>query len=287
MVEKYTGKINDSVRYEYTYSYDSITDSYVLNNNPFRYRGYYYDVDLGLYYLNSRYYDSNIGRFISPDDVGYLGANGDINSYNLYAYCSNNPVMYVDPTGSFGVALTLLISTGIGLAFGFGFEVLKQAHNNGDWNWDTSTWNWWEIGKASFMGAATGFAYGLGGFAGGIVKGTFKTLTIAGKMLTVSQSVGLLLGTATITNFATGMVGYSMYTAGSKTEDFSIVKGVLEGISQTGKGVISFFTAGMYSGSGLWKIGAGTKNTFTSIAGRAAGRFVSNYIPNCIFDNLS
>ena len=67
--------------------------------NPFRYRGYYYDSDLTMYYLNSRYYDQVTGRFISADDVGYLGANGDLNSYNLYAYCSNNPVMYADHSG--------------------------------------------------------------------------------------------------------------------------------------------------------------------------------------------
>ena len=59
---------------------------------------YYYDADLGLYYLNSRYYDSAICRFISPDSIEYLGANGDLTSFNLYAYCSNNPVMYIDPS---------------------------------------------------------------------------------------------------------------------------------------------------------------------------------------------
>ena len=42
--------------------------------NPFRYRGYYYDTDLGLYYLNSRYYDSNTGRFISPDHWDVINA---------------------------------------------------------------------------------------------------------------------------------------------------------------------------------------------------------------------
>ncbi len=65
--------------------------------NPFRYRGYYYDYETGFYYLNSRYYDPQVGRFISPD--AYLNGNGDIIGYNMYAYCSNNPVMYVDPTG--------------------------------------------------------------------------------------------------------------------------------------------------------------------------------------------
>ena len=82
-------------------------------NNPFLYRGYYYDSDLDLYYLNSRYYDSAIGRFISPDDVSYLGANGDLNSYNLYAYCSNNSVNYKQRPVSFGGSVTSLsISVG-------------------------------------------------------------------------------------------------------------------------------------------------------------------------------
>ncbi len=72
----------------------------MIESNPFRYRGYYYDTETGYYYLNSRYYDPQVKRFISPDNVNYLGANGDLNSYNLYAYCSNNPVMYVDPMGN-------------------------------------------------------------------------------------------------------------------------------------------------------------------------------------------
>ncbi len=68
-------------------------------DNPFRYRGYYYDEESGLYYLNSRYYDPVTGRFINAD--GYLGANGDMLAYNLFAYCSNNPINYSDPTGTF------------------------------------------------------------------------------------------------------------------------------------------------------------------------------------------
>ena len=205
---------------------------------------------------------------------------------NLYAYCGNDPVNKYDPTGYFGIGLTLLIATGVGLAFGFGVEAAKQAYDGGDWNWDLSTWNWWEIGKASLIGAATGFAYGLGGVAGGIVKGSFQALTIAGKALTVSQSVGLLLGTAAVTNFAAGVAGYAMHTAGSETESFNIFKGISEGIGQTGKGVLSFFTAGMYVGSGVWKVGVDAKNTFSSIIGRAAGRFIANYVPNYMFENL-
>ena len=66
--------------------------------NPFRYRGYYYDVETGWYYLNARYYDPNVGRFLSPDVI--LGANGGLQGYNLFAYCNNNPVMFADPSGN-------------------------------------------------------------------------------------------------------------------------------------------------------------------------------------------
>ena len=71
--------------------------NHIANINPFRYRGYYYDTETGWYYLNARYYDPNVGRFLSPDTI--LGANGGLQGYNLFAYCNNNPVMFADPTG--------------------------------------------------------------------------------------------------------------------------------------------------------------------------------------------
>ena len=69
--------------------------------NPFRYRGYFYDADLGLYYLNSRYYDSNTGRFLNAD--GQL--NGGLLGYNQFAYCLNNPIIYADYFGDFTLTL--------------------------------------------------------------------------------------------------------------------------------------------------------------------------------------
>ncbi|MBQ9780599.1 MAG: RHS repeat-associated core domain-containing protein, partial [Clostridia bacterium] len=75
----------------------SLQRSIVRTRNPFRYRGYYYDTDTGLYYLQSRYYNPATGRFINAD--GYVNANGDLIGFNMYAYCSNNPVMLTDPFG--------------------------------------------------------------------------------------------------------------------------------------------------------------------------------------------
>ena len=79
--------------------------NHIANINPFRYRGYYYDTETGWYYLNTRYYDPNVGRFLSPDTI--LGANGGLLGYNLYAYCNNNPVMFSDPSGNSIVVSTI------------------------------------------------------------------------------------------------------------------------------------------------------------------------------------
>ena len=69
-------------------------------DNPFRYRGYYYDNESGFYYLQSRYYDPATGRFLNADDTAYIGASGTILGYSLFAYCENNPVSYMDSTGN-------------------------------------------------------------------------------------------------------------------------------------------------------------------------------------------
>ena len=67
--------------------------------NPFRCRGYYYDEETGFYYLNSRYYDPVVKRFINADTTEYLGVNGSILGYNLYLYCGNDPINRIDVTG--------------------------------------------------------------------------------------------------------------------------------------------------------------------------------------------
>lgn len=104
------GIIDSSRNRVVTYTYDSwgmlisTTGSMASSlgtANPLRYRGYYYDTETALYYLQSRYYDPQVGRFINADDAGLLGANGDIASINLFAYCGNNPVDRRDVSGEF------------------------------------------------------------------------------------------------------------------------------------------------------------------------------------------
>ena len=90
------------------YSYDawgnvlSITGSYANTlgvDNPIRYRSYYYDFETGFYYLNSRYYDPAVKRFINADG-SISGVGGDFLGYNQYAYCFNNPINLSDYTGN-------------------------------------------------------------------------------------------------------------------------------------------------------------------------------------------
>ena len=90
-----------------TYTYDawgkpvSVTDTTsnsVGTLNPFRYRGYYYDTETKLYYLQTRYYDPDTGRFVNADTYATTNTS-DALSTNMFAYCENNPVMGHDPSG--------------------------------------------------------------------------------------------------------------------------------------------------------------------------------------------
>ena len=100
-----TGKRIGSYTYDawgnFNYSFASgntaLETRIVFRLNPFRYRGYYYDVETGLYYLQSRYYNPEWGRFLNAD--GYVSTGTGMLGYNMFAYCNNNPVMFVDPSG--------------------------------------------------------------------------------------------------------------------------------------------------------------------------------------------
>ncbi|OPX41868.1 tRNA(Glu)-specific nuclease WapA precursor [Ruminiclostridium hungatei] len=91
-------------------------------DNPYRYAGYVYDSTTDLYYLNARMYDAKTARFLQEDT--YLGSAGDPLSLNLYTYCHNEPVMYVDPTGHADAKIT---------------ELAKAAGGEAKWNSQNSS----------------------------------------------------------------------------------------------------------------------------------------------------
>ncbi len=76
--------------------------------NPIRYRGYYYDSEIGMYYLQSRYYNPQVGRFINAD--GYVSTGQDVTGYNMFAYCGNNPVNRMDSYGEFWTSIKTLFN---------------------------------------------------------------------------------------------------------------------------------------------------------------------------------
>ena len=107
---------------------DEITDQNNIGNlNPFRYRGYYYDTETGLYFLQTRYYDLEVGRFLNRDSVQYADPE-TINGLNLYAYCLNNPIEYTDPYGTtewweWLIASVVVIGSAIAAPFTFGTSI--------------------------------------------------------------------------------------------------------------------------------------------------------------------
>ena len=120
------GLVNSSGTQVVTYTYDAwgnpLTTTGTMADtlgklNPFRYRGYVYDTETGLYYLGSRYYNPETGRFINADaPETLLKAYETALQYNLFAYCWNKPVSLCDPDGYWALALAgggYLASAGI------------------------------------------------------------------------------------------------------------------------------------------------------------------------------
>ncbi len=144
-------------------------------------------VEIGLYYLNSRYYNPQWRRFISPDDTGYIDPE-NINGLNLYAYCNNDPVNYSDPSGHFvlstflvGLGISALIGAAVGAISYVGSEMLSYSLT-GDFSW-----SW-----AGFIGSI------LGGAIGGALSAIpgINTLLVAGVTGFVSTAIGMGLENA-------------------------------------------------------------------------------------------
>ena len=98
------------------YEYDAwgavtLADSDIAKANPIRYRGYYYDSETGYYYLQSRYYDPSICRFINADipEIAQLSKDFSVGT-NLFAYCNNNPINYSDHNGSIALRTDVIIN---------------------------------------------------------------------------------------------------------------------------------------------------------------------------------
>ncbi len=179
--------------------------------NPFRYRSYYYDTETELYYLQTRYYDPELGRFISQDSIEYA-APETINGLNLYAYCGNNPVMNIDPTGTFFIGFLIALA-GIALAgvmSGVG-AVINADEDENKWGTFLGGFVNGVIGGVGIaIGVATGGIAGLaiavgmgivGGIAGDAISQYISYGNIDKSQLIYSGVVGGLVSLATYVGF--------------------------------------------------------------------------------------
>lgn len=136
--------------------------------NPFIYKGYYYDVETGLFMMGHRYYSPELCRFIQPDDIEYLDPSS-INGLNLYCYCHNNPIMYYDPSGHVAISVGLLIAGFvIGALVGTASSIVTQGLTEG---WDNI--NGWQVLLDGTIGGISGLLAfsGIGAFGSALISG--------------------------------------------------------------------------------------------------------------------
>ena len=119
----------------------------VAEANPLRYRGYYYDSETGFYYLQSRYYDPEIGRFINADSYASTDATGLL-STNMFAYCENDPVNRSDPSGEAFSLITIAVGATVGALVNAAGTALSNVADGKAWNDG--------IGLALLSGAVSG-----------------------------------------------------------------------------------------------------------------------------------
>jgi len=245
-----------------SYTNDGSNNKLIAELNPFRYRGYYYDIETGLYYLNSRYYDPEIGRFINADEISSLSVtNNAINGLNLYAYCLNNPVNERDDSGYFLLWL-FITAIVVGAIVSAGIEVVSQGLTNG---WDNI--NLGQVGWSALMG-------GIGGALTVSGLGVLG-MTIAGASLGLVSSVGsnIIAGN----NFAdwhtwanigisTGLGALFGFIGGKGATNYSVLDKGVKASSDFAKAALSYDKV-------LTKIASGS---YRNLAGAAGARSITS-----------
>ena len=255
------------------YEYNNLDEinAFIAIKNPFRYRSYYYDFETNLYYLNSRYYDPETGRFINADDITTLDVTKiTLNGLNLYAYCLNNPVNEIDEDGNMpkwlkwliggliiitAVALTVITAGGfagasaaiagaLGIgstvsgAAGFFAGVAVGAFVAGGIGMLSGGFSSLINGGSFWDGAADGFMWGTigGALSGGF--GTFfnKTGIIFGKSGKAVGSIPQIIGQSVISS---GVYIAQSFSNGNKPTFIGIIASLFGAISG---GLIAFST---------------------------------------------
>lgn len=175
-----------------TYEYDAwgklISSSGSLAElNPLRYRGYYYDTETGFYYLQSRYYDPVVSRFINADR--YASTDSGLISHNMFAYCENDPVNREDPSGEIW---NFVVGGLTGVAATYVGDVISNVLS-GETGWDI-------LKPASSLGSYAG-AFVAGMIPGtGLARSLVRTVASTGTTLVVGSALHEKFGAEEVKN---------------------------------------------------------------------------------------
>ena len=236
---------------------ENTSETFIGNINPIRYRGYYYDTDTGFYYLQSRYYDPEVGRFINADDITYVAPLA-LAACDLYGYCGNNPVMNVDPNGHEwwkfwewdwakigmialsvveiigGIALTFFTS-GIGAPIGAGLigvgigsigSAISNEKNGGSF---AAGWIGGQVG--GLLSIIPGIGPALGSFLNSIIVDVIDKGNIDWGKAGISSFIG----------FVFGYFSYTVNMGSSNDVLVQLVMGAVSGLSSLIKIIIDQF----------------------------------------------
>ena len=196
----------------------------LIARNPYLYRGYRYDAETGLYYLNSRYYDPRTGRFINADV--FVSTAQDSISCNMFAYCMNNPINSVDDEGYSALSFLwyILLSN---MDFGFIHELVQLHIITNNPGRDLSAERWltkpdgslgradivennrevWEIKHNNLQAAALQ----VNQYVGGKLKRGGQTVSLGRAGAFYGRFTFNLMGTTYSVNYSTPQPGVIIY----------------------------------------------------------------------------
>ena len=235
-----------------TYTYDAwgalldMTDTSTNNIgaiNPIRYRGYYYDIEMDMYWLSTRFYDPEICRFINADE--YVSTGQGVLGNNMYAYCGNNPVSRVDPSGQRWItALVVAIAVPFVTVVGYNHISKRNFKDNSAVDNDESTTTKNKIVNDQKVTTGSSFSYGLYHASWNacetiavhnakVIKGIDSSLSETMKDF---QSAGAMIGY--------GFFGSNPYAIGSvlKNSGIEYDRVGLDGMTEPGTYIISFWS---------------------------------------------
>ncbi|MBW8308473.1 MAG: RHS repeat-associated core domain-containing protein, partial [Candidatus Paracaedibacteraceae bacterium] len=277
-----TGLIDNAGNLVVSYTYDTwgklITTTGSLAStigvkNPYRYRGYRYDTETGLYYLQSRYYNPEWGRFVNAD--GFSGDVGTELSHNIFIYSYNNPVNLMDSNGYNPMLISMAVGAGIGAIIGIGTSMATSKMLN-----EKITLK--QIGIAALNGAAAGAIAGSSAslavaiIGNGIIGGS----TYAALQAEKGEKINIwVMGGSIAMGMASGFIGGSgAFRAIGKS-----LKGMESAVFQIIAGNAKSYTLNHAAGRVISTVGTSitvnsAKAIFTNIVGGAAITYLSKML---------